>query len=402
MAYKILNTDGTTLLLLADNTVNQSATSLALVGKNINAYGQYINNNFVRLLANSASSSSSPPRSPLTGQLWFDTTSRRLKVYDGTFRPVSGAVVSSPSVANPPTPVSLTNPSAGDLWWDKDNFQLNVWDGSVWTTVGPTFPAYYGQDSGWVLPPYQNPVNDLGNVKQFVALLKNHHTTLGVLSTNSFVTTYSEFTATVNTSTVIVESGLTLFNSLKVYNTVTSAGIVTINFTAKNIVSTGTVTSTNLVSTSATITNFTATNATLTNVVVTSKLSMGSNKITNMADPIADTDAVTRQYLYGRSIVLSIDISDGLNNSGIINYLAQIAPVAEYKNGTNARILCSTVTVSSSTVTLSTTTSTFMITPSTTGPALTGATASASIPTVSVARVVKTFTISGGAWTFVS
>jgi hypothetical protein len=237
MAYKILNTDGTTLLLLADNTVNQSATSLSLVGKNVNAYGQYINNNFVRLLANSASSSSSPPRSPITGQLWFDTTSRRLKVYDGTFRPVSGAVVSAPSVANPPTPVTLTNPAAGDLWWDKDNFQLNVWDGSVWTIVGPTFPAYYGQDSGWVLPPYQPSVTDLDDVKQFVALLKNHHTTLGVLSTNSFVTTYSEFTATVNTSTVVIESGLTLFSSLKVYNTVTSKKIVT-----TNIVSTGTAT----------------------------------------------------------------------------------------------------------------------------------------------------------------
>jgi hypothetical protein len=97
-----------------------------------------------------------------------------------------------------------------------------------------------------------------------------------------------------------------------------------------------------------------------------------------------------------------MDVSDGLNNAGIISYLNLIAPVTDYTTGTTARILCSTVTVSSSTVTLSTTNGTFMITTSTTGQALTGATASASAPTVSVARVVKTFTIASGAWTFVS
>ena len=58
MAYTILNTDGTTLLLLADGTVDQSATSLALVGRNVNSYGQYLNNDLVKILANSANTSS--------------------------------------------------------------------------------------------------------------------------------------------------------------------------------------------------------------------------------------------------------------------------------------------------------------------------------------------------------
>jgi len=40
MAYKISKTDGTTLLSLADGTIDQSATSLTLIGKN---YTYFIN-----------------------------------------------------------------------------------------------------------------------------------------------------------------------------------------------------------------------------------------------------------------------------------------------------------------------------------------------------------------------
>jgi hypothetical protein len=326
MAYKILNTDGSTLLMLADNTVNQSATSLSLVGKNINSYGQYINNNFVRLLANSASASSSPPRSPLTGQLWFDTTSRRLKVYDGTFRPVSGALVSPPTTANPPTPVNLTNPTSGDFWFDSNARQLNVWHGSEWTTIGPTFPAYVGEN-GWVIPPYQTPVTTLApdNVQQFVTILKNYGATLGVISTTSFVTSYSAFTSTVNASTVIIESGLTLFNSLKVYNTVTSNSIVAINFTATNIVSTGTATSKSIVVNGTATSTSTLTGAVVVaggvgiggnlyvgGEIVASKLSIQYTTITNVSTVIDDVTTITNTTPSSSTITGALVVAGGL------------------------------------------------------------------------------------------
>jgi hypothetical protein len=480
MAYTIYNTDGTTLLLLADNTVDQSATSLSLVGKNVNGYGQYMNNNFIKLLANSASSSGTPPRSPLIGQLWFDTTARRLKIYDGSFKPVTGASISGRDT--PPT-----NPVSGDLWYDSTYYQLKLFYGAVWYTVGPAFPASVGEN-GWVLP--------IGNVQdsylnnQQVTLMKNYGKTLGVISSASFTTTYfTSATSLLTTSTLDVVSGMTVFGSIqatknvKIYNTLTVDTIasVTINnskvLTSKSLSITGTATSTStttgalviaggigvggdvyvagkivaqeldiqyttvttvsiktddvfttyntsaaystttgavvvsggigvggsmFVGGTVTATNAVITNVTLTNVVVTANLNMSSNKVTNMADPVADKDAVNKQYLYSRSIVLSMDISDGLSNSGIITYLNQIAPVSEYTTGTNARILCSTITVTSSTVSLSTTNGTFMITTSTSGTALTAATAIASVPTVSVSRVVKTFTIASGVWTFVS
>lgn len=489
MAYTIYNTDGTTLLLLADNTVDQSATSLSLVGKNVNGYGQYFNNNFVKLLGNSASSAGSPPRSPLTGQLWFDTSARRLKVYDGYFKPVTGASVSGS------TP---TNPVSGDLWFDSVNYQLQAFNGSVWTIVGPPFQSRVGEN-GWIIP--SGSVLDTYDNRQLITLIKNYGRTLGLISTATFNTTYfSTTTNLLTTNTTNVVDGLTIFGTIqatgnmKVYNTLTTnlllstdivntGTISTVEFSTGKLLATSTATfttSTNSTSTTsgaliitggvgiggnlyvggeivaekltiqyttvtsvsvvtddvistynitqasstntgalivaggagiggnlhvgntATINSLVASHATLTNVVLTDALNLGGNKVTNMADPVASTDAVTKQYLYSRSIALSMDISDGLDNTGIITYLAQIAPVAEYTTGTTARILCSTVTVTSSTVSLSTTDGTFMITTSTSGLALTSVSASASVPTVNVSRVVKTFAIAGGAWTFVS
>ena len=216
MAYKILNTDGTTLLLLADNTVNESATDLSLVGKNVNAYGQYINNNFVRLLANSASSINSPPRSPLKGQIWYDTTAKRLKVYDGTFTLVTGALVTS---------TTPTSPTTGDFWWNSTDYQLNVWNGSVWTIAGPAFPRYVG-DNGWILP--MGNVQDRFSTNKQVTLLKNYGTTLGIMSSATFTTTFfTSATTLLPTNTTPVFRGLNIFGSLHATDSVTATNTVT-------------------------------------------------------------------------------------------------------------------------------------------------------------------------------
>jgi hypothetical protein len=142
MAYTISNSDGTTLLLLADNTTDQVTTSLDLVGRNVNSYGQSINNNFIKLLENFASPASNTPRSPLVGQLWYNTTNRRLNVYDNGFKSVSGALVSS----SQPSAIS-----SGDFWWDSVNEQLQLFNGTQTYLVGPAFPKIVGEN-GWVLP----------------------------------------------------------------------------------------------------------------------------------------------------------------------------------------------------------------------------------------------------------
>ena len=54
MAYTIKKSDGTILLTLGDTKVDQLTSSLALIGKNVDSYGQYYNNNLIGLLENFA------------------------------------------------------------------------------------------------------------------------------------------------------------------------------------------------------------------------------------------------------------------------------------------------------------------------------------------------------------
>jgi len=79
MSYFINKTDGTAIVVL-DGTKDTTSTSLTLLGKLSSNYGENQNENFVRLLENFAYNTS--PINPITGQLWYDTTNRTIKVYD--------------------------------------------------------------------------------------------------------------------------------------------------------------------------------------------------------------------------------------------------------------------------------------------------------------------------------
>jgi hypothetical protein len=202
MAYTISNTDGTTLLVLADGTIDQAATSLTLIGKNYSGFGAAINNNFVKLLANSASSSGNPPRSPLTGQLWYDTTNKRVLVYDETFKTISGATVST----DKPTL------GIGDFWFDTGKGQLNMRTGvsTATTVIGPLFPKAIGEN-GWVLP--TTSVNDSGNNTLNVTLLKNYGSTIGYLANTATVLSTSTYLSTGSTTATV--NGLTILGDIQ-------------------------------------------------------------------------------------------------------------------------------------------------------------------------------------------
>ena len=134
MAYSIQLSNGTTLVPggLSDGTVDTTHSSLILVGANYAGYGQFINENFIRLLENFSFSSS--PANPLRGQLWWDTVNNILKVYSGTSWKISTGATAAPFVS-PPGDLSTTG---GDLWFDSTNSQLKVYSGNNWVTVGPT------------------------------------------------------------------------------------------------------------------------------------------------------------------------------------------------------------------------------------------------------------------------
>jgi hypothetical protein len=219
MAYTILNSDGTTLLLLTDNDVDQSTTSLSLVGKNVSGYGQYLNNNFISLLENFANSSNNPPRSPVTGQLWYDTTSGKLNIYDGGFKSVSGAIVSSlqPNIL-----------SSGDMWWDTTNNQLKISNLDRLYTVGPAFPQGIGS-TGWVLPE-ETLISSTSSVSQDVLFLENYGQLVGALSNDTFDLTVSDSLTYLKSSTTA-----TLVRGLNVFGNIQHSGQINNNYLSASV-----------------------------------------------------------------------------------------------------------------------------------------------------------------------
>jgi len=140
MPYTINRYDGSLLTTVADGTIDTAATDIKLVGKNFTGYGEIINENYVHMLENFASAAQ--PTTPMTGQIWWNTSVGTLTVYDGTqFKAVSSSTVST------------TEPSGaveGDLWWDSDDEQLFVYNGSSWVLVGPAASASAGQSGAIV------------------------------------------------------------------------------------------------------------------------------------------------------------------------------------------------------------------------------------------------------------
>lgn len=134
MAYIIRTTDGTTLGTILDGTIDDRvATSLQLVGKNYSNYGQIMTDNLVSLLE-SWSNNVAPPN-PLAGQLWWNKSDKRLRVYTGAEFKTLGGATSQASTPNTTT--------SGDLWWNSSDKQLYCYDGTTpysvtgWILVGP-------------------------------------------------------------------------------------------------------------------------------------------------------------------------------------------------------------------------------------------------------------------------
>jgi len=78
--YTINNTRGTILTTINDGVVD-TTTTMKLIGRQYQNYGEPINENMIKLLENSANPNA--PGNPLEGELWYDTTNGYLKVNRG-------------------------------------------------------------------------------------------------------------------------------------------------------------------------------------------------------------------------------------------------------------------------------------------------------------------------------
>lgn len=173
MSYTLKLTNGKILLTLPDQQSDRVSTSLTLIGKNVNAYGTDINQNYIRILENFANNVA--PTSPLVGQLWYDTNSQQIKVFtkNNQFKVVGSPIIS------PTKPITLTT---GDLWYDTKSDQLKFQkDASTLVVIGPPLDSSAGK-SGWVSEAYL----DSDNTTQTVVSLYSNDTLLGILTDKEF------------------------------------------------------------------------------------------------------------------------------------------------------------------------------------------------------------------------
>ncbi len=135
MSYILNKTDGTLLVTLVDGAIDNTSTDITLVGRNYKGFGEFINENYIKILENF--SSSSAPTNPLKGQLWYDTSDARLKLFNGSDWKVAGGPIVSNQEPN--------NMVAGDLWIDDAKNRLYFYDGTDLVLVGPMYTQRQGK-----------------------------------------------------------------------------------------------------------------------------------------------------------------------------------------------------------------------------------------------------------------
>jgi len=171
MAYQINKTDGTIVATVADGQIDNLSTDLTLIGKNYSGFGEAFNENLVKLLENF--SNITAPLNPIKGQLWFDASESKLKIYNGfDFVPVSSATISS------------TQPSTlaiGDLWFDNTAQQLYFFDGTTAILLAPAYSAIQGLSGLKV-----ESILDTLNQTKIITLLYNNGILLGIFAKDSF------------------------------------------------------------------------------------------------------------------------------------------------------------------------------------------------------------------------
>lgn len=113
------------------------ALDITLIGKNKTNYGEVQNENFLHLMEHFAHPQVSPgtPNSailttPVEGQLWYNSTTKSLYLYNGT----SWGVLSITVGTSTPAP-AIT----GDLWYDTSIPQLKVYNGTSFVSASSRY-----------------------------------------------------------------------------------------------------------------------------------------------------------------------------------------------------------------------------------------------------------------------
>ena len=274
MSYTITLTDGAIFATIADGTIN-TASSMTLVGKNYAGYGQFLDTNFIRLLE--SGSNTTAPGAPLEGQLWWDSGTSLLKVYNGTiFKTISAATAS----ASAPT-----SNVTGDLWYDTVNQQLKVYTGTAFLLIGPQFSAGEGTSGAIVAT-----IVDNTSVSHIVVQLYVNDSIVGMISKDA---TFTPQTAISGFPTI--RPGITL-------STLVGAQVPLFQGTATNSQQLNSLASSSFMRTDAN----TATTGTMS-VLANAGLSVGANS--DFRVTVFGNDVTLRNQTAGGNLFLGVNVA---------------------------------------------------------------------------------------------
>lgn len=172
MAYSVNKTNGELLTTVLDGQTNTVSSSITFIGKQVINYGEIQNENILHVMEN-FSNSISPPN-PTSGQLWWDSATKTMQVFDTTWRPVTGFTSANSA------PLSSR---IGDQWWDAINQQYKIYNGTSWVIVGPAFSAL-DSISGAIV----ETVYDTSDVRHVVVKLYNTGTVTAIMSKDASFT----------------------------------------------------------------------------------------------------------------------------------------------------------------------------------------------------------------------
>jgi hypothetical protein len=119
MTYTINAKKGTPSFSVVDGSVNTDL-DISLIGKGYVGYGSALNTNFLRLLENFADTTGNEPTKAITGQLFYNTSTEQLLVYNGsTFARVT------------PRDTSYNTLSIGTINYDTTSISGTVFNGNI-------------------------------------------------------------------------------------------------------------------------------------------------------------------------------------------------------------------------------------------------------------------------------
>lgn len=158
MTYVVNYADATkTAINVEDRDVDTASLPITLYGKGALNYGEGIQENILHILENFAS-----PTEPVIktqGMLWYDTTTKKLKLFDlGTWKDVGSRIEVGETLP--------TNPAAGTAFYRTTDTYFAIFDGNAWVEVAlkADLAAHMADDTRHLTSAQQQQLLDLTGI----------------------------------------------------------------------------------------------------------------------------------------------------------------------------------------------------------------------------------------------